>query len=400
MSVSSSDPVLRMVLAIQARSREAYDRWQEPAWNAYLVHPDEYSSLLGDLIPAVFVEDAKAELAVRAFANGTNATAAEDWKVYLDRRHVRVADPARAVTTGLVGLNAMLGGGLRGLTFLGGQTGIGKSSFATFALRAALGSNPKVAALYLQLDMTKDDIYEQIHAAERASGGKPAPATMVSPTANADDPRPPYLGQLRILERRNLPPMSRPAEWVIDMADWFVTNVESLQSIAKADTVLIIVDNFQRLDIPDVASDLERDVLRLNMLARVQSLTASELHPSGMPILCLSKIPKGRGPTNLAPDDLHGDSDLASRASTVLFIEPDIERPAPGAGIAPVTINIAKCRDGATRGRLPLDFNYRDYVFREVQTPRVPQGSSSTRPKPSPKSGRGRAAYGPKRATQ
>jgi len=363
----SADPVLRMVLAAHAGADGAYQQWETPAWQAYLAHPSGYRQILGDLIPTDFVSDAAAELARVAFAHGTNPTAADDWQVYLERRLARQGAESRAVTTGLPALDDMLGGGLRGLTFLGGRTGVGKTSLATFIVGAALRESAEVAALYLQLDMYKEAIYGQIFSAQAAAertrrGAESVPSAAGGLVAL----RPPeHLRRLRVLERRNLPGRCAHEEWQDVMCEYLTDAINGLQRRSGARTVLLVVDNFQRIDVPGVADDLERDVLRLDLLTRVLSATACDLHPGGMPILAISKIPKGRGPTNLEPDDLHGDSDLASRASSVVFLEPDPSRKTAPPGVAPLIVNVAKGRDGVTRGPLPVDFRYRDYSFRE-----------------------------------
>jgi hypothetical protein len=364
----SADPVLRLVLAAQIGATDTLQQWRNAAWSAYLAHPGEYDRLLGDLIPTDFRADAQAELARMAYARGTNPTAADDWQVFLDRRQIRGEAETRAVTTGLPGLDAMLGGGLRELTFLGGRTGIGKTSLATFAIRSALRKSTELAVLYVQMDMAKEWVYEQLHSAESGAWNQHRGVEPVSAGAAAESSGTPgvdYLRRLRVLDRMNLPERCRPAEWQDVMYGCLVEAMQGLIRVSGTRTVLLVLDNFQRLDVPGVANDLERDVLRLNLLTRMLSATANDLHPGGMPILALSKIPKGRGPTDLAPDDLHGDSDLASRATAVLFIEPDPKRTPPAPSVAPLVVNVAKGRDGATRGRLPVDFLFREYSFRE-----------------------------------
>lgn len=369
----SPEPVLRMVLAAHAGAEAVYQQWETPAWQAYLDQPSSYRQILGDLIPADFVSHAAAELARVAFRRGTNPTAADDWPVYLERRLARQGAESRAVTTGLPALDCMLGGGLRGLTFLGGLTGIGKTSLATFMVGAALRESADVAALYIQLDMNKEAIYGQIFSSLAASertrqGTEPVPRAK----GGLDALRPPeHLRRLRVLDRRNLPGDCVHEEWQDVMCEHLTEAIKGLQRLSGTQSVLLVVDNFQRVDVPGVADDRERDVYRLDLLTRILSSTACELHPAGMPILALSKIPKGRGPTNLVPDDLHGDSDLPSRASTVVFLEPDPSRAPRVPDVAPLIINVAKGRDGATRGKLPVDFFFREYLFRELGAGRL-----------------------------
>jgi hypothetical protein len=369
-------PILRMCLADHMGLTEVHDGWDDEAWKQYSQYPQGYDQLLGDLVPADFRESALEVLGRRAYVAGTHPTAADDWPHFQDSQRVRKDAQTRAVPTGLPTLDAMLGGGLRGFTFLGGPTGVGKTSLATSIARAGLRGCSKLAVLYLEFDMAKEDVYAQIMTAEKDIYQRSLPAESAAPgnVASTLDERSPVeeefwgmLKRLRVLDRRNLleikPAFGDP--WQPAAVKWLVGHVKSLQARTGAETVLVVLDSFQRLDVPGVADDLERDTVRLDMLFAVMAATRNDVHPAGMPVLALSKIPKNRG-GRLGPDDLHGDSDLGSRASTVLFLEEDTKRQPAGPDVTPLLVNVAKGRDGTTRGDLAVDFLYKVYGFREV----------------------------------
>jgi hypothetical protein len=396
----SPDPVLRMSLADYMGLREVRDGWADEAREKYLLRSEEYDKLLGDLVPADFRESALEVLSLRAYVAGTHPTAADDWPHFQVSGRVRKDAPTRAVPTGLPTLDALLGGGLRGgLTFLGGPTGVGKTSLATFIARAGLRGCGKLAVLYLEFDMAKEDVYGQILAAESEICERSRPAESAAPgnAASTLDECSPVgeefwgmLERLRVLDRRNLREI-KPAvaqTWQSAAVEWLVGHVKSLRALTGAETVLVVLDSFQRLDVPGVADDQERDTVRLDLLFALMAATRTNIHPAGMPVLALSKIPKNRG-GRLGPDDLHGDSDLGSRASAVLFLEKDPGRKPAGPGVTPLLVNVAKGRDGTTRGDLPVDFDYRVYGFREVPpAPAAKPPGGEPAGKPPRKSGR------------
>src|SRR6202040_1762499 len=78
------------------------------------------------------------------------------------RRELRRKNPHRALRTGIKGLDRALGGGLSGITFLGGCPGIGKTTLALVAAISALKTHPYLAVLFLALDMTKDAMFDRL----------------------------------------------------------------------------------------------------------------------------------------------------------------------------------------------------------------------------------------------
>lgn len=359
------------------------------ALEAYSKHPLTYEALPGDLVPADLKEAAGQERRRTHYVSGANPTAAADWPAFLERQQARRDDPAAAVRTGLASLDRALGGGLRGLTVLGGPTGVGKTSLAVSIARSGLQADPTLAVLIVELDMRKDDIYGQLLAAEQAAAGPRPPSGQYAPEP------PGYLARLRVVDATHLPPPGEHLHWQNDMISWMTKQYQSLFAATGARTVLLVVDYLQRLEVPGITNELDRDAERLKFLTAVQYGTTTPLYPAGMPILVVSKVPKGRGPTQLTPDDLHGDSGLAYSAGTILFLEPDNGR-AAGQHTAPVTLSVAKGRDGVTRGRHPLDFAFTAYTFREAATtspgPPVPAGGAAGSAKAKSK-GAGPSAY-------
>lgn len=101
------------------------------------------------------------------YLGGDNATVAEDWNYYLalaDRRATS-GQSCLGFATGLPGLDTALGG-LNGLTFIGGETGVGKTSLVLSMAIAALRSDPDLALLIYSLDLDRTKCNDRLLCAE------------------------------------------------------------------------------------------------------------------------------------------------------------------------------------------------------------------------------------------
>ena len=119
----------------QDKSQELFERGFDVR-----VKQGRYDLILGDLIPAELEKERRRRLAHRRYLDGTNATAAGDLDVYLER-HGQARNQIRGkpgLATGFKELDDALGGGLDGVCFLGGLAGSGKSSLAGQIMLAAL----------------------------------------------------------------------------------------------------------------------------------------------------------------------------------------------------------------------------------------------------------------------
>lgn len=120
-----AEPVLRAVLAWLTKDEVAQDVWLERGVIAYRAAYDAYEAAFGELIPSDIrkevVEDLRSEVKLQRYFQNANATAAEDWDAY--QQILAAKQPTGfCLATGLPSLDNLLGGGLSGLSFLGGGT--------------------------------------------------------------------------------------------------------------------------------------------------------------------------------------------------------------------------------------------------------------------------------------
>jgi replicative DNA helicase len=131
----------------------------------YQSKADEYDLVLADFIPANFREWARKGLARKAYVENTHTMAAEDWGVFVEIQQRRDKGETDVLPTGIAKLDEMLGG-LRGITVLGADKGVGKTSLALQVVLNVLRANSNVAALIYSLDMGKTRIYERLLCCE------------------------------------------------------------------------------------------------------------------------------------------------------------------------------------------------------------------------------------------
>ena len=124
-----ANSVLRFCIARRMRFMQVTQKWRAAAWRAYVDHKAAYDSILGGFIPRFFKRRAEDHLREQAYLHGSNATAAGDWDIFRQHLETRRQNPLSAIKTGLPELNELLGGGLQGLTFLGGTPAISTAFF-------------------------------------------------------------------------------------------------------------------------------------------------------------------------------------------------------------------------------------------------------------------------------
>jgi replicative DNA helicase len=135
--------------------------------------------------------------------------------------------------------------------------------------------------------------------------------------------------------------------------------------------VLYVIDYFQLLDVakPGTAA-IEADNQRIELLQAIQSVSRTFQCPGGDSFLVVSEVRKGEsGRPRLALDDLLGSARITYSADCVLLLETDGESTSSAPGTTPLLLTVAKGRDGMTRGRVRLTFEYDRYQFREAIGP-------------------------------
>jgi hypothetical protein len=360
-----ADPVLPFCLAVCEGFQECAGRWKADALTKYAAEPEVYEAIFRELIPLEFKEKLKSLQARWAYTTGSNPTAAEDWPVFLERLLAQRRRPLPGLSTGLQGLDDALGG-LQGLTLLSGVAGVGKTSLALALALGALRQHPGIAVLLYSLEMSRTTIlkrilcnyagvdYRALVAAERSKADAERLEQAAEQLVKGVLPR------LRIVGPEALP---RPEGLTLKL---LLDHRSDLLSQTKAGQALIVVDQFQHLDVPpDVLDDVKADRCRMSLLAAAQAQTRTTAHPEGDPFLVIARLCKDAGPTGLELADLLGSGDLGYIAGTVMFLEPAKVNSDPAAAAVPVVVRIAKGRDGVTRTTVPLLFDHTRSRFRE-----------------------------------
>jgi replicative DNA helicase len=371
------DAVLRFCVGRRWRVEDEGGKLRAAALKHYQMRPDAYDQVLGDLLPEDFRQQGRAALAEARFEEGANDTAAEDWPVYRARLRRRRGRPLLGIPTGLPALDRALGG-LRGLTYLGGGTGAGKTSLGLFIAMHALRARQDLGVLFYSLDMPKVTLYDRLLSQE-------AGVEYADLLGEAADPG--LEGRLDEAERRlqtEVLPRLRVAEYLaVPEGKWLaqvmVDDLVRLLESMPVEEVLVVVDYFQLLPVPDsITAALDADFYRVRSLQRVQAWSRTNTNPLGFPILAISEVRKGEsGRSEVGVGDLMGSARLGYSAEAVLLLEPAGQ--ADKGPVVPVRLKVAKGRDGATRTDIDLLFEYTRSRFREAPQPRGPKGGGKAK---------------------
>jgi hypothetical protein len=383
---ANHDHVFRFSLATAERMSTVADSLWDRAWVAYIGNSRNYDEVLGDFIPESLRDQAHKHLAQQAYARGTNATAADDWAVYRARLDVLRHRPLLGLSTGLPGVDAALGGGLRGLTLMGGGPGVGKTSFALAIALAALHRHPTAAVLFGNLDMSKTVLYDRLLCHEAGIGYTTLvhdsyPESVQQRIEVAEGQLlEKILPRLRVLERGSL--NSRD----LSVGQLLQIDRGELVKETGATEVLVVLDYLQLLDVPEEgATSLDADFYRVGILQHLQTATRTDCLPAGDPFLVISEVRKGDSRrSRLTMEDLLGSTRLSYGADCILLLEPRGQEHDTHDKTVPLTLRVAKGRDGVTRTDIPLEFAYATYQFREANhTQRPAQQPASACGKPS-----------------
>ncbi len=351
----------------------------DDAQRAYMRQPDDYDVLLGDLIPKDFLDTANAELARKAYLENTAPIAADDWGVFLKMRKVMGQDGLSGLPTGLPKLDEKLGG-LRGLTFVGADKGVGKTSLVLGMALAALEAREDLAVLIYSLDMAKTRIYERLFCLESGlnhrtlfGGVELSPQDRAVATEASRRLKEDLLPRLRVIERdfsfEERSPYDtndEPAKPVRKGLTSYGIQKEcrNLMAATEASDVLIVIDLFQKMDPRgEIADSATRDHYRLDLLDQVRKASCDPSRPHGFPIVVISEIRKDATKASLDRDDLKGDGRMASDADVVMLMWPAGN--ATG-DVIPTTLRIDKGREGVIRGDVTLWFDHAHCRFHDT----------------------------------
>jgi hypothetical protein len=372
-----TNAVLRYCLGFRWQT-EGYMTVFDVALQKYMEQPDEFDQVLGDFIPAEFRNEGRAIVDVRDFENGANLTAADDWPVYRLRLQNRRGNPLLGIATGLPNLDLAMRG-LRGLTFLGGVTGGGKTSFGMFMGVNALRTHPDLSLLVYSLDMPKTVLLDRLLCLEADIDytdlllGSVDASTQAKLEAAEKRLLADVLPRLRIIEGLAISNDRRLWQQITD-------SIQLLTTCTGTNRVLTIVDYFQLIPVPADKSGIDADFARVGLLQSVQNWTRTNSNPAGMPILAISEVRKGEsGREELSIGDLMGSSRLGYAAESVLLLE--FPNDAPEGKVVPVRLKIEKGRDGAVRSKIDLLFEHTRSRFREA--PQKPAGKKDKKDKPT-----------------
>ena len=374
----AEDAVLRYCLAARAKEEMPATLFDD-AQRAYMRQPDDYDVLLGDLIPKDFLDTANAELARKAYLENTAPIAADDWGVFLKMRKVMGQDGLSGLPTGLPKLDEKLGG-LRGLTFVGADKGVGKTSLVLGMALAALEAREDLAVLIYSLDMAKTRIYERLFCLESGlnhrtlfGGVELSPQDRAVATEASRRLKEDLLPRLRVIERdfsfEERSPYDtndKPAKPVRKGLTSYGIQKEcrNLMAATEASDVLIVIDLFQKMDPRgEIADSATRDHYRLDLLDQVRKASCDPSRPHGFPIVVISEIRKDATKASLDRDDLKGDGRMASDADVVMLMWPAGN--ATG-DVIPTTLRIDKGREGVIRGDVTLWFDHAHCRFHDT----------------------------------
>lgn len=366
----SEDAVLRFSLATRARE-QVPEILFAAAQRSYQRQPEDYDVVLGGLIPEEFHQQAETELAQKAYLENSSSTAADDWDVFLEMRKNMGRKGLSGLPTGLPKLEKKLGG-LRGLTFIGADKGVGKTSLALGMTLAALKAREDLAVLIYSLDMSKTRIYERLLCIESGLNHRTLFSGVKLSEQDLRVARGAYarlskdlLSRLRVVERdfslegSNTHGENRKLVRKGLTSDGILKDCRDLMAASGTNDVLIVIDLFQKMDPHgEIADSATRDHYRLDVLDQVRKASCRPYRPHGHTILVISEIRKDSAKASIDRDDLKGDGRMASDADVVMLMWPDKAAGSTTGDIIPTTLRIDKGREGVVRGDLTLWFDH------------------------------------------
>ena len=369
------NPVLTYCLARYDGFDDIATEIENSALEVYLEQPNAYRTVLKHFLPDDFLQKAQPHLEQIHYDAGNNSTASADWTEFQRRLESQRNEPIVGLPSGFPTLDKHTGG-LRGLTFLGGDCGLGKTALATHIGLKVLKNNPNMGLLFYSLDMSKTTLYYRLlcHTMEMPlsdlmaiEDGSPESERLAKTHEQLEN----LLSRLCVIEAGELKNSNDPYQSVIDRLNQCYSEMNVRQ-------ILTVFYYFQLIPIPSPSNNpVEVDNDRVKILKRIQNWTQTSDWPLGDPILVVSEVRKGESNrTELNIADLMGSSRIGYSADVILLLEPG-RQSAPSESEVALNLNVAKCRDGITRARIPLVFDIGTYRIREADSPQKVRKSPS-----------------------
>ncbi|WP_417739738.1 DnaB-like helicase C-terminal domain-containing protein [Rosistilla oblonga] len=360
--VEGRNPVLSLILS----SRLGYDLRDEDfskAFRAYIEYRDVYLKLVGNWIPDSFKTQVDEYVSEKQYVDGEGQSVADDAAEYTRQLNRGGIGPS-CFATGISCLDEALGGGLQGLTFLGGDKGVGKTWLQLKACEAALTSGDDTAVVFFSLDMPKSRIMDRLVCRSlgidfrQLKSGKLDDVALLRVKEALQQP---HYQRLRIVQpnlQLECGESCQEGATSIALTD-MLGQVDRLWPFKR---ILVIIDLFQKLLMSGSQTGTLADPSRLDLIDHLRKKIGRHVGDGNVAILVSSEVRKG-GIDNggrLHRDDLKGDGRIASDADCILLLhEPrglDVDQ-------NEVVLTIDKGRDGVRRGDFPLVFNHRTGQF-------------------------------------
>jgi len=350
----------------------------------YVDHKAGYEHYLGDFIPPDLRECAEKRLSTKAYDNGLNPNSLADWPCYSQSIKDRRNEPAQVWATGYPAVDAAIGGS-RGVTLLAGPVYSGKRTLAINLAMGVLKNNPTLAVGVFAFNMNRTTFYDRAFSLEAGIDystllQKSRPQDVEARLMQAEDRlKTDQLPRLRVIETlgRDVYPNKH--------ADMIIQHLTQLRTDCRASGLFAIFDRFRLLPSnSSVCSDSEIEAYQIEVLREVERLAHRITGPVAMPILVLHDIRGNSTSLDSARDisDLLGSRQYAYAAETILLLE---SNGLSTSGRVPVTLRVAKGREGITGTSIPLIFE-----------PAISRFSEGTAEPAKPAQGQGQAASKPK----
>lgn len=358
-----TDPILSYTIAEMIRDTDLRKAHADRALSTYVGRSEDYDAVLGETIPEKLRKAAAPRIAKRKYRDGTNATASDDWDVFVKD----FCEQKAGLPTGLKALDDALGGGINDLSVISGNEASGKTTLALMIMVAALRADPRLGCVFYTIDQSKRQTLKKFFA--HVAGVSPAflkltpeerPAEVNQQIDEAEiELRERLLPRIKFVEKSNLP-VDAPLT-----LNTLIAFDSLLCGSADVDRVLVIVDLFQSLaELSQEGTANEADEYCLALIQRFMEWSRTDDCPEGSPVILTSEVRKVDR-VELTNNDLRGSARLGSTPVNILHLWPTKDTNQTG-DIVPRTLLVGKSRNGEQGRILHLNFHHKIATFSEA----------------------------------